>query len=250
MHPRRLKILCTFGLVVSTLCLWEIGARLTSPIFIPKPDKVIKAFVEVVINGQLEIAFLYSFVRITIASVLSALLSITIGCLMKTFCTIRFALNPAIKVMRFLPVTAFYPMLTIWFGIGEEMKIAFLFIATFVYMLPSVLMAMDDVDKTIIEAASVEGAGKIGLVHKIILPISAPSISQSFAMMYGIGYTYIAVAEQTNAKYGLGYLIYTSSARGLTYMTFVGIVAIIITSIVFDLISALVIKKIFSWKFS
>lgn len=129
------------------------------------------------------------------------------------------------------------------------MKISFLFIATFVYMLPSVLLSMDSVDKDIIEAASVEGVSKFSIVKSIILPISAPDITQSFIMMYGIGYTYIAVAEQVNAKNGLGYLIYTSSARGLTYMTFVGIAAIVVISIGFDVVANKFVKRVFNWKF-
>ena len=247
----KLKRFFLYGLLISiVLSTWWIGSKLTSPIFIPSPAVVIESFVKMVLSGQLWIAAKYSFVRITIASVVSAVFAILIGSGMKTYSLVRTMLNPVVKVMRFLPVTAFYPMLTIWFGIGEEMKIAFLFVATFVYMLPSVLLALDDVDKDVIEAACVEGANRRKVVSRIILPIAAPSIAQSFAMMYGIGYTYIAVAEQTNAKFGLGYLIYTSSARGLTYMTFVGIISIIIISIVFDLLSNYVIKKTFSWKFS
>ena len=53
-----------------------------------------------------------------------------------------------------------------------------------------------------------------------------------------------------NAKYGIGYLIYTSSARGRTSLVFVGILAIVIFSILFDWVTNVCIKKIFKWKFS
>lgn len=244
------KIFINICLVFVIAIVWQIGAKLTSPIFIPSPFKVFDSFIVMITSGQLWIAMRYSFQRITISTLLSSVLSIFIGYFMKISNEFYTFFNPIIKAMRFLPVTAFYPILTIWFGIGEEMKIAFLFIATFVYMLPSVLIALDEVDKDVIEAASVEGANKSQTILKIILPIAAPSIAQSFAMMYGIGYTYIAVAEQTNAKNGLGYLIYTSSARGLMHMTFVGIITIIIISVVFDAITTMLIKRIFKWKFS
>ena len=68
--------------------------------------------------------------------------------------------------------------------------------------------------------------------------------------MYAIGWTYIAVAETVNAKYGIGYLIYTSSARGRTSLVFVGILAIVIFSILFDWVTNVCIEKIFKWKFS
>ena len=68
-------------------------------------------------------------------------------------------------------------------------------------------------------------------------------------MMYGIGWTYIAVAETINAKYGLGYIIQTSSARGRTDMVFMAIIMIILVSIVFDFVANKIIKKAFKWRF-
>lgn len=244
------KIICYFTTFFVLLILWEVGSKATSPVFIPSPKSVFESLKSLIKDGDLFKMMNYSFYRITIASFISGFSSIIIGCIMKSVEIVEKLFNPLIKVIRFLPVTAFYPILVLWFGIGEQMKIAFLFIATFVYMLPSVLISLNDVDQYVIESASVEGANKLNLILRIILPMAAPSIAQSFAMMYGIGYTYIAVAEQTNAKTGLGYLIYTSTARGMMDMAFVGIISIVIISILFDLLSSFVIKKIFNWKFS
>ena len=117
-------------------------------------------------------------------------------------------------------------------------------------MLPSVLAALNDVNPEVVEAANIDGAGKVALMKNIILPIAAPTIAQSFVTMYAIGWTYISVAETVNAKYGVGYLIYTSSARGKTVMVFVGIMAIVLFSVIFDWLAKQGIKKTFKWKFS
>lgn len=237
-------------LLILLTIIWDIGAALTSPIFVPQKGAVFREFFLLIQNGTMLKAFRYSLIRITAAAALSAGIAVPLGCLMKICHPIQNLLYPAIRAMRFLPVTAFYPLLTMWFGIGEQMKIAFLFVASFVFMLPSVLIALDDVDDDVIEAASIDGAGKFHTVTRIVLPIAEPSICQSFATMYAIGWTYIAVAETVNAKYGIGYLIYTSSARGRTSLVFVGILAIVIFSILFDWVTNVCIKKIFKWKFS
>ena len=62
-------------------------------------------------------------------------------------------LAPIAAAMRYLPVTAFYPLLIMWFGIDESMKVAFLFIATFVYMMPSVLLCLDEINPDLINTA-------------------------------------------------------------------------------------------------
>ena len=68
-------------------------------------------------------------------------------------------------------------------------------------------------------------------------------------MMYGIGWTYIAVAETINAKYGLGFIISVSSARGQTQMVFMAIITIIIASVIFDKLGDKLIHKCFKWRF-
>ena len=68
-------------------------------------------------------------------------------------------------------------------------------------------------------------------------------------MMYGIGFTYIAVAETVNAKYGLGWIIQQSSSRGRTDMVFMAIIVIMILSVLFDSISKRLVKMIFKWRY-
>lgn len=145
-------------LLILLAIIWDIGAALTSPIFVPQKGAVFREFFLLIQNGTMLKAFRYSLVRITVAAALSAGISIPLGCLMKICHPLQKLLYPAIRAMRFLPVTAFYPLLTMWFGIGEKMKIAFLFVASFVFMLPSVLIALDDVSDDVIEAASINDA--------------------------------------------------------------------------------------------
>ena len=151
--------------------------------------------------------------------------------------------------MRYLPVTAFYPLLIMWFGIDELMKIIFLFIATFVYMMPSVVLCLEEINQDLIDTGLTIGMNKFQTVWRIQLPSSLPSIINSFIMMYGIGFTYIAVAETVNAKYGLGWIIQQSSSRGRTDMVFMAIIVIVLVSILFDYISKKIVKRIFKWRY-
>lgn len=237
-------------LVVGIVAVWNFASTKSTPLFVPSPESVVSGLFSLAQSGQLWKSFEYSFARITVASAISAAIAVPIGMLIYASPNAHDIISPMANVMRFIPVTAFYPLLTMWFGIGEKMKISFLFLATFVYMLPSVVLALEDVSNDIIEAASVMGANKFQMMTRICLPVALPEISQTFLMMYGIGWTYIAVCEQTNAKYGLGFLIYTSSARGRTYLVFAAIVVIIFMSAILDTFGSKLIKRIFDWKFS
>ena len=243
------KVLKTIILLVSLIILWSIVAEYSNPVFIPKPLTVLEDFVEVIKSGQLFNALKYSFLRITIATFISAAISIPVGIFIYNVKIARDFLYPIISAMRYIPVTAFYPLLIMWFGIDEIMKIAFLFIATFVYMMPSVMLALDEVNPDLIDTGLTIGMSKLQTITKIQIPATLPSLMNSFIMMYGIGWTYIAVAETVNAKYGLGFIIQQSSSRGRTDLVFMSIITIIIVSVLFDSIAKLLVKKIFKWRY-
>ena len=151
--------------------------------------------------------------------------------------------------MRYVPITAFYPLLIMWLGIEEEMKIAFLFIATFVYMMPSVVMALEEINQDLIDTGYTIGMNRLQAILHIQLPSMLPSILNSFIMCFGIGFTYCAVVETINAKWGLGFLIQQSSSRGRTDLVFVGIISIMLISFTFDSVAKWLVKKCFKWKY-
>lgn len=243
------KILNIIILLTFLIITWGIIAEHSNPIFIPNPLKVCQDLIETIKNGQLFKALQYSFLRITMATLISALIAIPIGVLIYNVRIARDFLYPIVSAMRYIPVTAFYPLLIMWFGIDELMKIAFLFIATFVYMMPSVILALDEVNQDLIDTGLTIGMTRFQTITRIQLPATMPSLMNSFIMMYGIGWTYIAVAETVNAKYGLGWIIQQSSSRGRTGMVFMAIIVIVIVSVLFDTVSKFLVKRVFKWRY-
>lgn len=243
------KCLKNIGLLLVIILIWSVIARYSNPIFIPEPKRVFEDFIEMVSNGQLFKAILYSFLRITIATFISGVLAIPIGLIIYNSKFAKEFVYPIISVMRYVPVTAFYPLLILWFGIDETMKIVFLFIATFLYMMPSVLLALDEVNPDLIDTGYTIGMNKFQVITRIQIPATLPSLANSFIMMYGIGWTYIAVAETINAKYGLGWIIQQSSSRGRTDLVFMAIIVIIMVSVLFDNVAKKLVRKIFRWRY-
>lgn len=236
-------------LIFSILLIWRIAARHVNPLFIPDPIVVLKNLITMIETGQLFIAAKYSFLRITIATILSGAVAYPTAILVYNSKIAKDILNPIISVMRYIPVTAFYPLLIMWFGIDETMKIAFLFIATFVYMMPSVILCLDEISSDLIDTGLTIGMSKLQTIWKIQIPASLPGVMNSFIMMYGIGFTYIAVAETVNAKYGLGWIIQQNSSRGRTDMVFMAIIVIMVISVVFDYLSKKLVRKVFKWRY-
>lgn len=231
-------------LLASILLIWNITAKHVNPLFVPEPVTVFDDLIGMIHTGQLIKAIEYSFLRITAATFISGAIAFPIAILVYNSRIAKDILNPIISVMRYIPVTAFYPLLIMWFGIDEMMKIVFLFIATFVYMMPSVVLCLEEVNNDLIDTGLTIGMSKLQTIWRIQIPASLPGVLNSYIMMYGIGFTYIAVAETINAQYGLGYIIQQSSSRGRTDLVFMAIIVIIIISVIFDYVSKWLVRKI------
>lgn len=245
-----MKRLLKGGLLLAiVLAVWYIASTKVNSLFIPSPSSVFEGFRQMLKSGMLKQAIWYSFRRITIATLISAGIAMPVGLLVYNYKIAKDFISPIIGLMRYLPVTAFYPLLIMYFGIDERMKIAFLFIATFVYMMPSVVLCLGEINSDLIDTGLTIGMSKLQIISKVQIPSTLPSILNSFIMMYGIGFSYIAVAETVNAKYGLGYIIQQSSARGRTDLVFMAIIVIMSISVLFDTISKWIVRKIFKWRY-
>lgn len=237
-----------FGLIL-ILAIWQTGSMVTIPLFVPSPASVWNALVGLYETGQLLPGLAYSFARITVASLISMCVAVPLALLICSVGFIKDVVSPIVSAMRYIPVTAFSPLLILWFGIDEVMKISFLFLATFVYVLPSTVLCLEDVPQDLIDTGKSIGMKRHEIITEILLPAALPSIMNSFLMMYGIGWTYVAVVEATNAKKGLGFIINVGAARGKTTTVFAAIIVIILVSYVFDKIGNALIQHIFRWRY-
>lgn len=236
-------------LIIAIIIIWSISSNYVNPLFIPKPKMVWFDLTYALSNGELWLAILYSLKRIIVATLLSMVISVPFGLLIYNFGIFKDIFAPIANALRYLPVTAFYPLLIMWFGINEMMKIMFLFIATFVYMMPTVILCLNEINIDLINTGKTLGMSKLQLIRYIQLPATLPSIMNSFVIMIGTSFSYIAVCETINARYGLGWIIQQSSSRGRTDMVFMAIIVITILSVICDVFGKWAIKKTFKWKY-
>lgn len=244
-----MKKVYTFLTFMLVFFIWYFASLKANPLFIPSPLKVWENFVILVRSGDIFTHFAYTFRRIMIATALSGAIALFLGLIIYNSRVARASLYPLVSLFRYVPVTAFYPLLIMWAGIDEGMKIAFLFIACFVYMLPTVVLSLDEINEQVIETGKTIGMNRLQVVTMIQIPSTMPAMMNSFVMMIGIGWSYCAIVETINAKYGLGYVIHQGTARGNTSIVFMAILVIMACSFVIDNVGKWLIRKVFRWRY-
>ena len=185
---------------------WFIAAKYLSidSVFLPSPLDVGKAFINLWSKGFLVEDVWASFSRVSVGFILSALVALPLGILMGAFASIRSLFEPIIAVVRYMPAPAFIPLLIIYLGIGEEPKIALIFIGTVFFNILMIMDAVKFVPKDLIETTYTLGGRRWQVLAQVITPYIVPSIIDTFRINIATSWNLVVIAELVAASEGLG----------------------------------------------
>ncbi len=236
-------------LVFAVWCALTLGANpVLNKLFLPSPVAVLQATLRMLFDGTLMQHIGASVLRITISFGAAAVIAVPLGVLMGAFEPVNRLFEPILAPMRYLPISAFIPLLILWLGIGEEQKIAFLFLGVFVYLLPVVITAIRAVPEELVQTALTLGASKFQVIRTVLVPHAMPDIFDSFRVMNAISWTYVILAEIVNARSGLGYMIQLAGAHLKTDEIFSGILVIGVIGILTDALIRFANTVLFAWR--
>lgn len=212
--PSSWRVPLLVSLPLAVLGAWVLltGPLGVSAVILPSPTQVLRGLLNLWFEQDLGMATLISARRILFAVTLSALIALPLGVLMGAFDPVYRLFDPLLAPLRYMPISAFIPLLIVWFGIGEEQKIAFLFLGTFVYLLPSVVDAIRAVPNELVQTAFTLGASRARVILTVLVPASLPTIFDSFRTLNAIAWTYVILAELVNPSGGIG-AIFASAYR-------------------------------------
>lgn len=253
--PRAQRRWLGVGAVLAVLLLWSLvtGLGLVSPNKLPAPWSVAQAMAYLTWDGDnqrslLLTATVWSVGRVLAAGALVVAIGIPIGVLMGASTRVNAALSPLIDPFRSAPIVALLPIMVMWFGIGEWMKILFLFLGAVVYLVPMVRDAVRAVPQSYWISARDLGATPWEAVRYSVLPMAMPRIADAVIVAISVMWTYITVAEYVNAREGLGQLIQNARRFSAMDQVFAGIIVIIAIALLSYQLMRFAKSRLYPWE--
>jgi NitT/TauT family transport system permease protein len=178
---------------------------------------------------------------------IAAALALPLGVAMGAYKPVEAFFEPFISFARYLPASAFIPLLILWAGIGEKQKLAVIFIGSFFQLVLMIAVIVGNTRRDLVEAAYTLGVSDRGLIRRVLIPGAAPEIAEVLRMVLGWAWTYVIVAELIGASSGIGHMITDSQALLATDQIIFGIIVIGLIGLLSDLLFKAANRRLFPW---
>jgi ABC-type nitrate/sulfonate/bicarbonate transport system permease component len=189
--------------------LWELVSRnrLISPLYFPPMSKNLVVFYHLMVDGTLPLELSRSFGRIFGGFFLAIGVMVPLGIAMGLFKSIYNLFEPLTELVRPLPPPAIIPIMMLFLGIGEAMKIVVIFFACAFPILINTMDGVRSVEPTLVDTARTFGRNRYEIILQVILPASLHQIFTGWRVALPIALIVGIVSEMVGALNGIGRFI-------------------------------------------
>lgn len=191
------------------LAIWQTGSRhgWISSQTLPAPRIVLDTFLRLSVSGELKANIGVSMVRVLSGFAIGAGFGLVLGVAMGLSKAVKEYLYPTFKILAYVPLLGWLPLLIMVFGIGETLKFVLIAKASFIPITLNTYQGIRNVPAIYIEMGKVYRFTRLQLLRRIVFPAAFPSIWSG--IRYGLtnSWLILVVVEMLASSEGLGYMM-------------------------------------------
>ena len=224
------------GVLAIAIGGWFIIGRTgaISPLFLPPMDAVWRAFADLV-----QTSLFWSAVRTTLTTIGEAyLVAIVLGILAGYLASrSRFlvqVLEPIISGLFAIPITLFFPLFILVFGIGTASKVAYGATYAFFPIALNTIAGLTGVDNRFVNAARSMGFSQFGTFRHVLFPAAFPVVLTGLRIGFFICFASVLGGEPISSVSGVGRNIALAAELFEPARMYAWIVVVIATALVLN----------------
>jgi ABC-type nitrate/sulfonate/bicarbonate transport system permease component len=237
--------------ILVLLALWEIAAasgKMPSMSF-PRMSAVLATWWELIVSGELFGELVPSLWRMFAGYFIGVALGVVLGLLMGYFRVFYSLLEPITEVLRPIPSPAYLPIVILFLGIDDEMKIFMIGFASFFPVLLNTYSGVRSVDPIQLQTARTFGVTGWKLLWQIVLPSASPYIFTGMRVSLAVGLIVMVISEMVAASSGIGYFI-LSAQRGFKIREmFAGVITLALVGYVLNRLFVAIENRVLAWHY-
>ena len=246
--PRPLR---GFVVPLLLLALWWAAVRFgwsASPLLVA-PGRVWQTGVEQVASGKVFAALGASLWRDLVGFAIGASAGLLVGALLGASRLAEKLIGPSFHTLKQISLFAWIPLLSVWFGLGDAAKVAFLSLAAFFPVVLNTFEGIRSVPAELLEVARVLRFSHVQRWRRLVLPAAAPSIFAGihlgliYAWLATLGAEYLLVSGQ-----GIGNLMIDGREHFRMDMVLLGVFIVGFVGFALNAIASRIESRALAWR--
>jgi sulfonate transport system permease protein len=232
------------------LLLWTVSSAtgLLDPRILSEPWTVVATAGELIADGRLQENLAISAQRAGLGLFFGILVGAALALLAGLSRVGEALIDGPVQIKRAIPGLALIPLLILWFGIDETMKVLTITLGVFVPVYLQTHAGLRGIDLRFVELAQTVGLSRAGFIRKVVLPGALPGFFLGLRFAVTGAWVSLVVVEQINATSGIGYMMELARTYGQTNIIVLGLAVYGILGLLSDGIVRFIERKALSWQ--
>ncbi|MFJ4501838.1 ABC transporter permease [Streptomyces sp. NPDC088864] len=235
---------------VLVVALWWAASATgqLDPRILSSPGTVLSTAADLVADGRLQDNVLVSLQRAGLGLFFGVMAGVLLAVAAGLSRTGEYLLDGPLQIKRAIPSLAMLPLLILWLGIGEQMKVTVIALGVAVNMYINTYASLTGIDSRYVELAEGLDLSRAQFIRKVVVPGSLPGFFVGLRLGVTASWLGLIVVEQVNATSGIGYMMFQAQQYAQSDVIIVGLVAYGIFGFASDAAVRAVERKVLSWR--
>ena len=232
------------------LVLWVAGSLtgVLDPRTLSAPWTVVSTTGELLADGRLQANLLVSTQRAALGLFLGVTVGVALALLSGLSRLGEALIDGPVQIKRAIPSLALLPLLILWLGIGEQMKVLTIALGVFVPIYLQTHAGLRAIEARYVELAQTVRLARVAFLRRVIIPGALPGFLLGLRFAVTGAWLALVVVEQINSTSGIGYMMELARTYGQTDVIVVGLVLYGLLGLVSDGAVRLLQRKALSWQ--
>ncbi|AEE47452.1 ABC transporter permease [Cellulomonas fimi] len=236
--------------LLALLAAWSVGSAvgLVDPRTLSAPWTVVTTARDLLADGRLQENLAVSAGRASAGLALGIVAGTLLALLSGLSRWGEALVDGPVQVKRAIPSLALLPLLILWLGIGETMKVVTILLGVLVPVYIHTHNGLRTIDARYVELAETIGLSRWQFVRRVVLPGALPGFLLGLRFAVTGAWLSLVVVEQINGTAGIGYMMELARTYGQTDVIVVGLVLYGLLGFGSDALVRLVQRRALAWR--
>ncbi|MEV7480036.1 ABC transporter permease [Streptomyces halstedii] len=243
------RLVMALGLPIVLFVLWWVLSADSTSFYMPPLADILSEFRELWLGSAVGSDVVPSLTRLAIGFAVAVVGGVGLGVLLGSVEVLRRAFEPLLEFFRAVPAPVLVPVLMLFAGIGDTMKVLVIASGCIWPILLNSVEGVRSIDPVMLDVCRSYRVGGAARMRHLVLRSASPQIMAGIRQSLSIGLILVVISEMFAPTNGLGFSIVTFQRQFAIPEMWSGIVLLGLIGFVLAMIFAVIERRVLRWYF-